>query len=394
MTGQAGVSIELQTSVDNGSITWDEPVDQTGTGIVSSDGAGSAGITIDLQTQVSIGEVVWTDTYTTEDALYGGIGGGSVVIGGIRVGGADTNSALDNVRVTIDSGKDLLLLDGTVTSEGKDALVIELGAQDFRTIDLGLDIDYFALGGHMNPRVSNLRIDVELGPQAIVIHEDLNGVGVINMSGFFKVTDLDVDLNALGAKVRNVAIGDIDWSNSTLSGDASSHYAWNQGALRHRLDLMALQVDEGKSATLANVGVVDKSQLEAEILVLESDPNLSAADQERLSEYRGALSQYEALENRERGVDYLFSVNSDDGINLNQTAAGMSQYSVEVSTAKLNRIDSSTGQVETYDTLWVGVDNFQADIGIGDIQMGQGSIGSLAIDNLSLSNTSLVVFGR
>lgn len=356
---------------------------------------GQSGVTIDLQTQISIDELAWIDTQTVDDVLGGGIGGGAVYIGGIKIGGADTSTVLDNLRLKIDSGQEVVLSDGSATLAGKDALKIEVTSQDLKTVDLGIDVAYFALGGHANARISNLTMDVELGPQAIVIHEDSFNSAHIDISGYFKITDLDVDLNAWSAEVRNVAVGDIDWANSTLSGDASSHYAWNQGALRTRLDTLKLQIDDGKTQTLASIGLTEKSQLEAEIADLESRPSLSIANQQRLEIYKDVLGRYEVLEGKEVAVNEKFAANSDNGTDLNQTAAGMSFYSLNVGTTKLDRVDIVSGQViGTYDALKVDVNYFQTDIGIGDIAIGQESIGSLAIDNLSLTNTSLVVFGR
>jgi hypothetical protein len=347
---------------------------------------GQSGVTIDLSTQVNIDSVTWTDTQTQLDQLGAGIGGGSVIIGGIKVGGADTSTALDNLRLNIDSGEGVELADGSKTLAGKDALKIEVTSQDLKTVDLGIDVASIALGGNASNLMSNLTMDLELGPQYIVVHEDAADVAHIDMTGYFKVTDLDVTVDVLGMGISNLAVGAIDFANSDLSTGA---YTWEGGALLTRLNTLyttvktkqataaQFQAARANGATDAQIAASTNGQAtEAEVTAL------LAADDAGVLDAKLAFLQNKVIANS----DYTTAAEVETafagtGIELNQTASGMARYALDITTNASNQ-------------LVVNVDAFEADIAIGDITIGGGSIGSVAIDNLAVTNTSLTVYGH
>jgi len=103
ITGQAGVTIELQPQVTTGTTL------------------GQAGVTVELQTQVAIGEFRYTDE-------------GTFGVGGIRLEGYNYGDLLDDVMLTIDIAPD------------GDA-IIHVGSVSGSAIDFGVRFDYAYLEG-------------------------------------------------------------------------------------------------------------------------------------------------------------------------------------------------------------------------------------------------------
>jgi hypothetical protein len=296
-----------------------------------SDMTGQAGVTIDLTTQVSIDSVTWTDT-KLDTAPANEIGGGSVVISDIKIGGHDAeNDALEHVRINIDAGEGVKRVldaaDNSVT-EGGDALRIEITTEDGLPVELGLDVGSVALAGwdEGSALLSDVKLDVTLATQLIVVHEagtQGNGVANIDMSGYFRVDDASLNVDVIGAGITGLKVGQIDFNDDgTFKGWANGNYLAGNTAGK---DLAADQT----AATYAAAGM----------------------------------------------AYYQLNVSTGE------------------STGTLNR---QTGQYEnkSENALIVNVANFDADIAIQDITLGGGSIGSVGISNLAITDTSLTIYGH
>jgi hypothetical protein len=178
-----------------------------------SDMTGQAGVTIDLETSVSIGQVQWNDTDTA-----GVVNLNTIALGGWAPQGADEAAdKLDNVRLVIDSNNngDLEILVVTQTGFNADGTVNPQGEQ--RAVDLGLRVGSVELAETTNNTsstiMSNINLNVLLGPQKFVVqNNDANGL--ISAKGFFQLhesSSLKVDV--AGVTVDSLKVGNFAGAN-------------------------------------------------------------------------------------------------------------------------------------------------------------------------------------
>ena len=180
-----------------------------------SDMTGQAGVTIDLETAVSIGQVQWNDTDTN-----GVVNLNSIAVGGWAAQGADESAAqLDNVRLVIDSNDngDLEILVVTQTGFNADGTVNASGEQ--RAVDLGISVGGIELAetdtGTSSTIMSNINMNILLGPQKFVI-ENNDANGLISAKGFFQLhptSSLKVDV--AGITVDSLRVGNFAGSAPT-----------------------------------------------------------------------------------------------------------------------------------------------------------------------------------
>ena len=189
-----------------------------------SDMTGQAGVTIDLETQVEIGQVQWTDTDT----------GGSVNINGISVGGwATADGRLDDIRLVIDSTAegDLEIL--VVTQSAFNAAGIPTAAPT--PVDMGISVDSFGLEGSAGTSTiaSNINMNVLLAPQKFVVKNadyvaangNLGkvGTGSISAQGFFQLHESStMKLDVAGVDVTSLKVGNFLGDNAT-TGQAGAN---------------------------------------------------------------------------------------------------------------------------------------------------------------------------
>ncbi|MBZ2167917.1 DUF6160 family protein [Marinobacter sp. F4216] len=207
---------------------------------------GQAGVTIDLEATVSIGEVAYQD-------------GGYLAFTGVDITGSDGVSALDNVRMFIDvvgaSGTDLgspargaaylggLGIDASTVNEALPALddgdlVISLRAQDPTAgVDYGLGIDTISLAESTGTRgnlyeagvttstvlVSDLQIGGNLGPIDIVIKEDTKNM---NINAYFNAFG-SLDMPFVGTSM-NFALHNNRGDSTATGGSQQTSFAHAQ----------------------------------------------------------------------------------------------------------------------------------------------------------------------
>ena|SRR5690554_5610598 len=147
---------------------------------------GQAGVTIELETKVSIGQFVYTDegSFTVND----------IVLGGSGVAGGPGTDLLDDLYIDID-----------VEADG-DA-VIHVGSLSGQPIDWGMTASSMELvaadGSESTTLVSNLSGWGMLG--ALDIRVD-TATDTLNLDVAFNVMQMDFDVEFLGVGIRDMAI--------------------------------------------------------------------------------------------------------------------------------------------------------------------------------------------
>lgn len=204
---------------------------------------GQAGITIDLEAAVSIGEIAYKD-------------GGFITLQGLRLGGMDRTAGIgvdgkiDNARLKIDVASAGELLDwgfsdfGTIGggkrlfNEGD--LVLHFtnignlppytfSARGEEKVDFGLELDriglegenyidsatglYSGSAGNSTTLASNIKMEGWFGPTDIIIRNNGNGFdtnGVANskieFNSMFRIDDMEMDVDIVGVSLKGMKI--------------------------------------------------------------------------------------------------------------------------------------------------------------------------------------------
>ncbi|KEF32288.1 MAG: hypothetical protein EP339_14780 [Gammaproteobacteria bacterium] len=167
---------------------------------------GQAGVTIELETKVSIGQFKYTDegSFAVNDIVLGGAG---VTAGGATAGYTDL---LDQLKIDID-----------VADDG-DA-IIHVGTLDGNPIDWGLTVGSMELlagstGTDSTTLISNMSGYGNLAQLDISVD---TATDHLNVAAAFDVQDMDFDVEFLGVGIRDMVItgaGD----NFDYNGDGST----------------------------------------------------------------------------------------------------------------------------------------------------------------------------
>jgi len=173
---------------------------------VLSEMTGQAGITIELDTALTIESITYTDTDGADTGNGGSLDitgvafGGSLVAGGTQ---ASADTRLNDLKIEIDVDAD-------------NGLVIHLGGTDSKNgllgvnpVDFGLSIDSVGVSGLVGDLASNIAISGNLGPIDIIIDGD--GVDaandLIDVKAYFEVTSGSLDVPVIGLGITNLKIG-------------------------------------------------------------------------------------------------------------------------------------------------------------------------------------------
>ena len=238
---------------------------------------GQAGITIDIETQVTLDQFRWTDTDT----------GGSVNLNNIRIGGWNVNDTLDDLRLVIDSNTNGDLQIDVVNqsqhnSDGSYKTSMWFSnAPDPIFVDMGVDIGSFEIEGTAGTSTiaSNIRFDILLGPQRFIIKND-GDTGLISAKGLFQVTgDSGFDLDVIGTSISNLKIG--NFSGSITADDNAFLIAGPPGTIvTTRTDAGQLFNDprgEGLVYYDLSIGTTASDQLEMNINNFNADIQMDVA---------------------------------------------------------------------------------------------------------------------
>jgi hypothetical protein len=178
------------------------------------DVTGQAGVTIELETKVSIGQFKYTDegSFAVNDIVLGGAG---VTADGAAAGYTDL---LDQLKIDID-----------VADDG-DA-IIHVGTLDGNPIDWGLNVGSMQLlagatGSDSTTLISNLSGYGNLAQLDLKVD---TATDHLNIAAAFDVQDMDFDVEFLGVGIRDLKITgagnnfDYDGDGQTL-GDAGTEF--------------------------------------------------------------------------------------------------------------------------------------------------------------------------
>ncbi|WP_372965513.1 DUF6160 family protein [Marinobacter sp.] len=175
---------------------------------------GQAGVTIELETQVSIGSFVYTDE-------------GSFAVNGIEIGGAGiAGAAHDGIGNPVTNLLDDLYIDIDVEADG-DAF-ISVHSITGNPIDWGMTASSMSLvaadGSESTTLVSNLSGHGMLGQLDIRVD---TATDQLQLDVAFNVMDMDFDVEFLGVGIRDMAImgGTFFENGSNFSGGFGDMFA-------------------------------------------------------------------------------------------------------------------------------------------------------------------------
>ncbi|MFT7339206.1 MAG: hypothetical protein ACI92B_002541 [Marinobacter maritimus] len=179
------------------------------------DVTGQAGVTIELETKVSIGQFKYTDegSFAVNDIVLGGAG---VTADGATAGYGDL---LDQLKIDID-----VLDDGDAK--------IHVSTLDGAPIDWGMTVGSMELlagatGSDSTTLISNLSGYGNLAQLDIQVD---TATDHLNLVAAFDVTDMDFDVEFLGVGIRDLAITgaggnfDYDGDGSVMAADADGEF--------------------------------------------------------------------------------------------------------------------------------------------------------------------------
>jgi hypothetical protein len=179
------------------------------------DVTGQAGVTIELETKVSIGQFKYTDegSFAVNDIVLGGAG---VTADGAAAGYTDL---LDQLKIDID-----------VADDG-DA-IIHVGTLDGNPIDWGLNVGSMQLlagatGSDSTTLISNLSGYGNLAQLDLKVD---TATDHLNIAAAFDVQDMDFDVEFLGVGIRDLKITgaggnfDYDGDGSVMAADADGEF--------------------------------------------------------------------------------------------------------------------------------------------------------------------------
>jgi hypothetical protein len=266
---------------------------------------GQAGVSIELETQVNIGQFIYTDE-------------GSFSISDIAIGGSDLHNLDDDDSTQMfteitGANRDLLELDNT--SDLIDDIVIN--------IDIADDGDAL--------------IEVRPSPNQLA----------------------PVDFAVTAGEMR---LGSQDGSTSTLVANNLS-----VRGLINRLDIF---VDSGADSArfqMQQNGITEEINIHTIVAIDDLDVDIS-------------MLGVGIRDFRMTGAGYLYGDDANPSIATLGADIKMSIYADQ-------RADGG-------DALAVDLQNFEADMEIGQVLIGGASIGTIGIDNLSVQNTQMRVYGR
>lgn len=157
---------------------------------------GQAGVTIELEVLAQIGELSWTDTDTG-----GSLHIGNVALGGNGLVGGSGGNVLDNIKLTIDSDEYGNLIVGHTALD-------QVGMLDgSNAIDIGLNVGYIGISGNAgySQLISDVNLSGVIGPGDAVIFND-GSSGLIQTQGYSEIVDGSAMLDVLGVGIKDLRI--------------------------------------------------------------------------------------------------------------------------------------------------------------------------------------------
>ncbi|MBS8239026.1 hypothetical protein DYI22_00730 [Marinobacter lipolyticus] len=209
---------------------------------------GQAGVTIELETQVSIGQFTYTDqgTFAVKGIELGGAGVSSSQSAADYAAATGAGSLLDELKIDIDIADD----GDAVIHVGS---MQEDGSGNPLPIDWGFTADSMELEGNADQNtvlVSNMDAWGLLGALDIRVDTDdvegQVGTGTLNLDAAFTVEEMNFDVEFLGVGIRGMSITGSEDGGETL-GAAGLAAIFGE-------DPTALTAEEQRKVGLAQAG--------------------------------------------------------------------------------------------------------------------------------------------
>ncbi len=381
-----------------------------------SEMTGQAGVSIELDTAVTIGSITWTDDDGADvSATEGSLVLSNIAFGGANVGGsahADHDARFDDIKIDIDV-------------DGNDGLVIHLGGTDnlgaltgTAPVDFGLSIESVRTGSLVQDIASDIKIAGNLGPIDIIIDGDgaLAANDLINVEAYFEVTSGSLDVDVIGLGIDNLKIGQnsapILGTGSKYQADIKTGLVIGDNAVGGTLTLAQLQgsldtataAQQGAAVTAAGdaaEATIYQAAYDADILAGGDDASATIEGNNAVTADAGAARG--VAETATSGNTALMAAIQDATENgalassLPDSVNGvenMAFVSLSVGTAATGYFDIDTAStVVVANALEVNLTDFNIDVSM-DILLGGTSIGNVAIDDLNMSGTNLKIYGH
>ena len=373
---------------------------------------GQAGVTIELDTAVTIGSLTYTDTDGHDSATAGTIEMNDIAFGGAGVttlANAFQDARFDDIKIDIDV-------------DGQDGIIIHLIGTDTKNallginpVDFGLnlgDVGSNALAGNL---ASGIEIAGNLGPVDITIDGDGTvGNDLIKVDAYFEVTAGQLDVDVIGLGITNLKIGQ---NSSPLHAADSAYRGELESVTEISTNIAGSIADTASPNTIGTAlqAVLDAGTTGFTVADVEAGTAVLTNPVE--------IQTYAAT--REAGVTATITGVVDGAVAVGTpanaqvvTATGgllsdvqiaalaksnnttnMAYASLTIGTAPTSYYDLAANASFTVDqAMTVSIDSFNIDmsmdLSIGNIGGVDQSIGHIAIDDLDLSGTKLVIYGH
>ncbi len=370
---------------------------------VLSEMTGQSGISIELDAQIEIGSITYTDTDQN----------GSLGIDGIRFGGSgavdgfgdvDANNGLNDIKIDID-------IDETA------GLLIHLGGTDLvsavsgsNPVDFGFYVNDVTLNGGLS-LASKISIAGNLGPIDVAIANS----GDIAVGAYFEVTSGGLDLDVLGLGITNLTIGDdlspissgiYQTSLETIQDGAEANLAiYKAGAVVAQSAGPGGVVYDAKEGLVATLAVntdgnpaTDVTQSDVDTAIATDTTNGNTVEQDALGLSLAEVGTYSGtVAATEQGVS--------DSVTAAVVRAGaisgvsnMAYAAMNISTVDATYFTGTTENTVT-NALNIEITAMNMDIAM-DLTLGSdssnsaASLGHVEIQDLNLTNTSLTIYGH
>ncbi|MFT6259755.1 MAG: hypothetical protein ACJAYK_000897 [Crocinitomicaceae bacterium] len=404
---------------------------------VLSEMTGQAGISIELDTALTIDTFTYTDTDGAGTDNAGSIQMTGIAFGGSSVGGnAAGEATLKDLVVNIDV-------------DGNNGIVINLAGTDttngllgVNPVDFGLHVDGVTGSGITGNIASDINIAGNLGPIDVVISNNGGTENLIDVKAYFEVTTGNLDVDVIGLGITNLKIGQDD---SPLFSSASAYredIVAALGTVSAATDQQLIDgVNGAAGATAAGaltdaeiVGVYKQGQIAlAEGSWVEDPANVGSGLDVNGNDVAAAgvaagdtvdaqvsASNIATVATAVSGAvlpAYAAQVNA--AVNPNN-ATNMAFVHLTVGTGDTTYQNINEGTVVVQNALVVNLESFNIDVSM-DLSMGETmstlatggtlvdlstanpdgsfsgvarSLGSISLDNLNLSGTTLKIYGH
>ncbi len=195
-----------------------KPIDDAQMGSIT----GQAGVTIELETRVDIGEFIYTDE-------------GSLSIKDISIGGANTTGLFSEIT----DFRDALGLDSTTNLIDNIAIVIDvlddgdanidISPLTAAPIDFGVSTGEWTLQGHTDSTVLASNFNMVGAFTKVGIRVD-TATDKLTLNTKVGISDLDVDIDFLGLGIRDFKMTGAGYMGKDLAGNAGNANVLTLGA--------------------------------------------------------------------------------------------------------------------------------------------------------------------